>query len=492
VILGVAASLLPFWTFPYVPTQDGPSHLANALILKDYSQPESRFPEFYWINWNPIPNWSGYILLAGLSYLFPPLIAEKLLVTLYSFGFAFTFQYFVGALREPSPWLTLAGFLLAFGSCFWLGFYNYCLSLLFLFVILGYLLRRWNALEGRHVVVLGLLFFGSFLTHLVGFVLAAASCFWIAATLLPRRWQNSVWLIAATLLPAGLALKFLYEARIAGPAGLGKLYGYLEGWLVGDSQWERITQGVMSVKKELLGINVPGLSGLLLISMTCLYACFLAGGYWNKRTGDQAVQHALRRSLVGLSVVLGLLYFILPEGMTRGMGGYLKTRLVLLPPLLWLACSQQPVQARGRYFLGIATSALLALTTYHHVSFMQCANNDLAEFTAGLDVAGRGRVLFLDNKRKASAWVDPLFHAGDYYCLGSKNINTADHFAKTLHSVVRLQAGIEEGWNYFQDYPNRSLIDTIIVWNDVGHVIKEPEGFRIKFNKGRLTIMKRE
>ena len=36
-------NLAPIWSFRYLPTQDGPSHLANALMLKDYHRPGTRY-----------------------------------------------------------------------------------------------------------------------------------------------------------------------------------------------------------------------------------------------------------------------------------------------------------------------------------------------------------------------------------------------------------------------------------------------------------------
>src|SRR5262249_6502581 len=41
------AHLIPVWAFHYLPTQDGPSHLANAYILKDYGTPGSSYATFF-------------------------------------------------------------------------------------------------------------------------------------------------------------------------------------------------------------------------------------------------------------------------------------------------------------------------------------------------------------------------------------------------------------------------------------------------------------
>src|SRR5207249_3856255 len=122
----------------YLPTQDGPAHLANALILKDYGSEGTRYHEFYEVHWEPLPNWTGHLMLLGFLHFLPPLAAEKVLVSLYVIGFAWSFRYFLGAMGSACPPLALAGLLFVFQRCFWLGFYNFCLSLIVYWLILGY------------------------------------------------------------------------------------------------------------------------------------------------------------------------------------------------------------------------------------------------------------------------------------------------------------------------------------------------------------------
>ena len=36
----LALHVLPLWVFPFFPSQDGPAHLENAVILRDYHRPD--------------------------------------------------------------------------------------------------------------------------------------------------------------------------------------------------------------------------------------------------------------------------------------------------------------------------------------------------------------------------------------------------------------------------------------------------------------------
>src|SRR6478672_1600454 len=72
----------PLWFFPYFPSQDGPAHLENAVILRDYRD-RPVLQEFYEPNLSPDPNWLGHLILAGLMTVLPLLVAEKVLLTGY-------------------------------------------------------------------------------------------------------------------------------------------------------------------------------------------------------------------------------------------------------------------------------------------------------------------------------------------------------------------------------------------------------------------------
>ena len=96
------ATIAPVWCFRYFPSQDGPAHLENATILKEYHQPDRTiFRTYYRINTNPDPNWLGHLLLVGLLFLVPPLTAEKLLLTGYLILLPLSMRYALNAVTRP-------------------------------------------------------------------------------------------------------------------------------------------------------------------------------------------------------------------------------------------------------------------------------------------------------------------------------------------------------------------------------------------------------
>src|SRR5262245_55091027 len=91
------AYLVPGWAYHCLATQAAPAHLFNALILKEYPTSAAGYEQFYELRAEPLPNWTSHLLLASLFHVFPPLVAEKVLVSLYVLGLAGALRYFLGA-----------------------------------------------------------------------------------------------------------------------------------------------------------------------------------------------------------------------------------------------------------------------------------------------------------------------------------------------------------------------------------------------------------
>ncbi len=104
--------LLPIWIFKYIPTQDGASHIYNAYLLKEYHDPAMyKTRECFRLNLSLFPNWTSHILMAGLMFLVPGIVAEKILLTLCVGLVPISFFYFLRIVRRESDILGLLGFL---------------------------------------------------------------------------------------------------------------------------------------------------------------------------------------------------------------------------------------------------------------------------------------------------------------------------------------------------------------------------------------------
>src|SRR5437870_3738316 len=80
----VLLPLVPLWAVPYFPSQDGPTHLENAVILRDYDRSDRpMLRDFYVLNTHLDPNWLGHLALRGLLAFLPVFLAEKVLLSGY-------------------------------------------------------------------------------------------------------------------------------------------------------------------------------------------------------------------------------------------------------------------------------------------------------------------------------------------------------------------------------------------------------------------------
>ena len=125
--------VVAIWTVPGFSTQDGPTHLYNAWILSRSFEPDSPYQFCFQVRWQPLPNWTGHLALAGLVRVVFPATADRIMITVTLAGFAFASSGCAGksrrrsaagrlpADREPGPnflWLMgFTGFCSGVASC---------------------------------------------------------------------------------------------------------------------------------------------------------------------------------------------------------------------------------------------------------------------------------------------------------------------------------------------------------------------------------------
>src|SRR5258707_5069721 len=77
--------IVPVWLFRYFPSHDGPTHIYNCLILKDiFTSHQGIAQTYYTLNPQFPVNILAHVLLTALLFIASPLIAEKLLLTIYA------------------------------------------------------------------------------------------------------------------------------------------------------------------------------------------------------------------------------------------------------------------------------------------------------------------------------------------------------------------------------------------------------------------------
>src|SRR6266568_1982070 len=79
----LTAHVILAWLLPYFPTQDGPSHLYNLVILHDLLHGGKEWGNFFTYSLHLVPNLGFNLLAYPLINFLPPLAVERVFITIY-------------------------------------------------------------------------------------------------------------------------------------------------------------------------------------------------------------------------------------------------------------------------------------------------------------------------------------------------------------------------------------------------------------------------
>lgn len=184
-----AVQLAPFWSVHYLPLGDGPAHVYNAWVLHELLSGNAppNIAAHYHIDWRPHPNWTGHAVMALLMFLVPPLVAEKLLLTLILATLFIGAWLLATAVHPKNDVYAFAVFAFTYAQSLIAGYYNYSLSVGLFLIVLAMWWRR------KPVWLIALLLVLCYFTHPMATVLACGSVGLLS--LLHRRWKDLLALI---------------------------------------------------------------------------------------------------------------------------------------------------------------------------------------------------------------------------------------------------------------------------------------------------------
>ena len=446
-LLVVAAFLAPLWAFSVFPSQDGPSHVANARILLSLLTGRGgEWASIYRVNLEPFPNWFTHASLAGLLSVLGPVAAEKLFLTAYVLALVASFRFALSVLRPEAA--ALFGVVLPFvyDEALHLGYYNRGFASVPLLLVLGFWIRRRGRLGGRGTAVLGMLLLWLYFcaaAALLVTLLSLASLL-VAVTLDERGRGLPDWTLslrrrllglgAASLAPLVLLARFqtLQSGGIAGagPGGLERLRGLLTlEWLV-------------SLDAREIWLSTA-LAAALAVVLLATVAARGARLHWH-----DALLVAAALCTVG--------YFWAPSVRVAGTGpwgGSGHDRLALYVPLLlllWLGA--QPLSRRLRRLLLVSTIGVsLGLLAVRLPRYAELDAHLREYLSIGpwlpegatllpLGFAHQGR---FDDGRPIAERTWPFRHAASWFVASLGVVNVDDYEAEVPFFPVVLRPGYD-------------------------------------------------
>lgn len=166
-VLFSIANLYPLWLLDYFPSVDGPAHVALTHIWLNYeNEGYAIYREFFEKSSINSPNMLVYFLLYCLMMVFPPFIAEKLLLSLFVVGLPISVWYMTTSYNYKGGVVALLSFPLVYNYITYFGFYNFLFGSLVYCITMGYWLRYRGKRSWSTPVFTALLLLGAYYTHL--------------------------------------------------------------------------------------------------------------------------------------------------------------------------------------------------------------------------------------------------------------------------------------------------------------------------------------
>ena len=425
----IIAYLVPIWLFPYFPTQDGVSHVYNSQILMEYNNPAYQFRDYYEINWYPFPNWLSHFSLAVLMFIFPPLIAEKIFLSLYVILFPLAISYFLSAVQRGRHALVVLSFTFVYNYLFLMGFYNFAVSVPLFFLALGYWWKHKDEMNRNRILLLNLLIVITYFAHLISYAFILFSIALLALFHFRRDFKR-ILMTGCYLIPAAvLLLVYLPTSDLLageppefGFERLGELFANLIGMHVLVSYTEPPSWISVAVSAVLI---------------------FLVGAtLWQNRKGP-TVEHAGQKAFLCLTAVLLGLYFILPDSI--GPGGWVNDRLAILAMLAIFAWFREFENLQWkRAWTAVVTLLAFVNLIYIGVLFKNL-NAEIRGFNAFVERVEKNSVILPlhFDPRGSSERVGIFVNAANYYCLDNGCINLGNYEIQFDYFPIRFNADFE-------------------------------------------------
>jgi hypothetical protein len=483
---------VPLWVFRYFPSQDGPAHLGNASILREYYTPaRTAFRAYYVLNQTFTPNWAGHLALTGLMAVFPPLVAEKVFLSGYVILLATAIRYALTALRQDAAFLVLLGFPFIYNYTLHMGFYSFAYSLVLFFLVTGYWLKHRERFGARETVTLAALSLLLFFSHIVSMVAAVIAIVLLTGWRLlidlaspARRWRITGEL--SKMVPVFGPLCALAPACLL--AGL---------FLIWNRQthlsWADIP-AFNTVLKDLVSLrSLVSYDGREVWAARGLATLFVTITVYLLVSGRARPRPTFGNGFMLLAVAYAVLFVAGPSSVSNG--SYIYERMNLYPSfalILWFAT--HPYGPLARRWIQAVALGLVGLFLGLHTAKYRELNDYLTEFVSvSSSISANTTVLPIafshsgdvSNGRPLSQRIDVFLNAAGYIAAERHIVDLANYqasqtpffpilFRPDLNPAERLQyAPVDSGAGELTavptdilGYPRRTGggIDYVLVW----------------------------
>src|SRR5437762_3857092 len=384
--------LVPIWSVHYLPTTDGPSHLYNSWVMRELlSGHRGLIADYFAIDWRPHPNWIGTAFMAALMTILPPLVAEKIFVSIIVLLFALGARMFAASAQSA-----MIALLFTFNWLLQMGFYNHSLGVALFFITIALWWRRRDQPNSRTIAIIATLLIINYFANpmMVLLTIASIGLLWLIAS---RNWRHLIAFVPVTpLIIWYLRVSSADPIDTTRPA-MHKLLSYL-------------------LRGRILFTFDQAQSVIALLVLVVILASL-----W------PAIR--ARNIFVALFAMFIILYFAAPESFGRGL--FLRERLALLvflAPIAWIRIPQRT------WAVAIVAVIVISNVAYLTIRFHQ--SSEISEETVrSFDAAEPERTMIAiprANKPPGGNFA-LMWHVADYAAIERRLIDINDYEADTRY-----------------------------------------------------------
>jgi hypothetical protein len=455
VFFGVMLLLVafPITAVMWFVTEDGASHSYNAGVLYNLLSGSDEFlGQYYKINTLPSPNWLGHLLLAYTGHWFGVAAGAKILHLTYIAGFALAFRRLMFTVSPQPRLMSYLAFPIIYNGAFLFGFYNFCLGMVLMLVVMNLWLRfvakpAWAGAIWL-LIVLTLLWFAHQLTWaFAGFFIG---CHLLYLLITQKQFsavlKHALFAVAVSF--PSLVFFIIYTAKTGG--NLATEYVTL------SKRWSDFSDGSF-MRLYYIQENTIGIYFLLLLIAMVVTGCIR---YYRLRKSDEANTTSQKIFWLVMFIVSFLVMLFIPEAI--GDGGVIGVRVIWIAfVFLMILAAQFRMSSR----LSAVTGTALVLFVLLHIALFKPLlyeyNRDIQiAKTAGKYIRDKSTVLVLPFTHN---WLH--LHVGKYAIAGREVVLLDNYEAEHNYFPVE--------WDYEELPYNYQLAS--LSWSDVNCTWYWPE-----------------
>lgn len=428
----LAAGIGLVWALPWFPTQDGPAHIYNLVILHDLLNGGKEWGNFFTYRLSAVPNLGFNLLSYPLMHFFPPLVVEKIFVSLYILLMGICVPVFMKTFERAVYPLSFLVFPIVFNFTLLMGFYSYVIAVPLFILAFS---MAWNIREKSaacRFACFNLAGFALFYLHLIPFVFFLISLYAIVMAEMPG--------IKTKM--AGLAkLSFMVSPCIL------QLALYLQHGkriTIADFSYLISMERNVELIRDLISFSTVTYSPLQFLPANLLsfaFLFFLLVFVFEKMRGKRQQFPAGEKAIFYLLSALTIIYYLAPSHF--GGGSFFNQRLPWVMFMVALPLLRIPDSSLLRGFSLAVVAGIVGLNFAVNAFLMQQQSGKVDKYVSGL-AAGLPKGAFVMTYKTKEEWsrIDVLMHAASYYgifngCVDIGNYATSFdyfpvHFKRTL------------------------------------------------------------